>query len=180
MIAAYFKFASLSDEVKQAHKIKSKQRIDCISHSHTLKAPYTGLNPFKNASGQIALYKTPARDIITANTKRLAEWSLSNGSLNLSSLYIEDMDFPGLAYGYPNAKPKLSNGQRNPLFEYRNDGYLFVFNPDLTEIEMLIIQDGRNLIGSYYQLLIDGALDEQIQELRESATPYFLYGGLGL
>lgn len=180
MIAAYFKFAALSDELKQAHKIKSKARIDCIAHAHTLKEPYTGLQAFQNKKCQIALYKTPAREIIAANSKRLAEWSLNNGSLNLSSIYIEDLDFPGIGYGYPNAKPRLTNGERNPLFEFRNDGYLFLMNPDITELEMLIVQNGRNLIGSYYQLMIDGALDEQLQKLRERAAPYFIYEGLGL
>ena len=180
MLTDYYKFAALSDEVKQAHKIRSKQRIDCIAYAHNLKERYKGLLPFQNAKGHLALYKTPAKEIVTANTKRLAEWSLSNGSLNLSSLYIEDLDYPNLAYGYPNAKLKLINGQRNPLFEFRNDGYLFLLNADLTEVEMLIVQNGRNLIGSYYQLLIDGALDEQLQKLREKAAPYFIYGGLGL
>jgi len=180
MIVAYYKFVALPDEVKQSNKIRSKQRMDCIAHSHKLRERYKGLLPFQNNKGQLFLYKTAVRDFISANSKRLAEWSLNNGSLNLSSLYIEDMDYPGIAYGYPNAKPKLSNGQKNPLFEFRNDGYLFLMNNDYSEIEVLIIQDGRNLISSYYQLMIDGETNEQIQKLRERAAPYFIYDGLGL
>jgi hypothetical protein len=179
MLDSYYKFAALSDEVMQAHKIRSKQRIDCIAHAHA-KESYKGLMPFQNTKGHLALYKIPARDIVTANSKRIAEWSLSNGNLNLSSIYIEDMDCPLVGYGYPNSNPRLGNGNRNPLFEFRNDGYLFVLNSDYSEIEVLIIKDGRNLIGSYYQMMIDGAFDEQLQKLRGQAEPFFLYEGLGL
>lgn len=180
MITSYYKFKALPDEVKQAHGIRSKERLDCTHHSHTSNDAYTGLKPFQNKKGQLALYKTPARDIVKAHSKRMAEWSLNNGQLNLSSIYIEDMDCPEIGYGYPNAKPRLSNGQLNPLFDYRNDGYLFLLNDDYTEIEVLIIENGRNLIGSYYQLMIDGGLNEQLQNLREQARPFFIYDTLCL
>lgn len=180
MIVSYYKFNALPDEVKKAHGIRSKQRLDCTLHSHISKDSYQGLKPFQNKKGQIVIYKTPARDIVTATRKRIAEWSLTNGSLNLSSVYIEDMDCPEIGYGYPNAKSRLSNGQLNPLFAYRNDGYIFLLNDDYTEIELLVVKDGRNLIGSYYQLMIDGCLNEQFSKLREQAVPFFIYDGLGL
>ncbi len=178
MIAAYYKLQSLSDMARAANKIRSKARLDCIGFVDRVQGGYKGLEAFRNSKGQLAFYKTPARDIVEAHSKRLAEWTLTNNSLNLSSLYIEDTDFMQYAYGYPNAKSHLSNGTANPLFPFRNDGYLFTVNADYSEIELLIFPDGRNLIHSYYQRLIDGAFDEDLQRCRDEANPYFPYLGL--
>jgi hypothetical protein len=74
----------------------------------------------------------------------------------------------------------LSNGTPNPLFPFRNDGYLFLVNTDYTEIELLIIPDGRNLISSYYQKMIDGGFEEEVNLLRKQARPFYRYEGLVL
>lgn len=171
MIVGYYKLVALSTEVKEANKIRSKARLDCILFA----GEYKGLTNFVNGKEQLFFYKTPCREFIESNSKRIAEWSLTNNSLNFSSLYIEDFDFPFYAYGYPNAKPKLSNGEANPQFNFRNDGYLFIINNDYTEIEVLIIKDGRNLISHYYQHLIDGGFESEIEKLRVEAKPLFQY-----
>jgi hypothetical protein len=174
MIAAYLLFESLADGVKAKHGIRSKARLDCTTHTNP--SGYTGLIDFINAKGQMYLFKIPAREFVKANSKRLAEWALSNGKLNLSSIYFEDIDYPQYGYGYPNANRLLSNGQPNPLFPYRNDCYLFITNQDLTKVEVLVITNGRNLTGAYYQRLIDGELDSEIEQLRAQAKPFFEYG----
>ncbi|WP_018476693.1 hypothetical protein [Pontibacter roseus] len=174
MIAAYFRFENLPDQVKAKYGIRSKARLDCTTHANTKS--YTGLIDFINAKGQMYLFKIPAREFVKANSKRLAEWALSNGKLNLSSIYFEDVDFPEYGYGYPSANRLLSNGTANPLFPYRNDCYLFITNQDLTLVEVFIILNGRNLIPGYYQNLIDGALDSEIEQLRAQAKPFFDYG----
>lgn len=178
MIRALYKLATLSDEVRAINKIRSKVRLDCVGHAQSQQETYKGLINFINSKGQLFFYKTPARDFVNTDSKRIAEWSLTNNSQNLSSIYIEDIDYPQFGYGYPNAKRLLSNGEENPLFNFRNDGYLFILSKDYSEIEILIIQDGRNLISSYYQLLIDGALDNEINELRNEVKPFFNYEGL--
>lgn len=173
---AYFKFVNLPKEVKQANNIRSKVRIDCIAYSDEVAGGYKGLEPFYNHKRQLFLYKTPAREFISAESKRVAEWSLTKSSMNLSSLYIEDMDYPEIAYGYPNGKRLLTNGSENPLYPFRNDGYLFIMNKDITELELLVIPENRNLISSYYNLLIDGELDEEIKQLRQNTKPFYDYG----
>lgn len=174
MIAAYYKFDSLTDQVRANYGIRAKGRIDCTAHTNP--NGYTGLIDFINVKGQMYLYKMAAREIVKANSKRLAEWALSNGKLNLSSIYFEDTDFPEYGYGYPNANRLLSSGQPNPLFPYRNDCYLFLTNQDLTKVEVLVITNGRNLAGAYYQRLIDGELDSEIEQFRAQAKPFFDYG----
>jgi hypothetical protein len=180
MIGAYYKLATLPDEVRAANKIRSKARLDCISFTDMVAGNYKGLTNFVNHKGQLFFYKTPCRDFVNTDTKRLAEWSLTNGSLNFSSIYIDDLDCPEIGYGYPNANRLLFNGSQNPLFEFRNDGYLFLINKDYSEIELLIIPDSRNLISSYYQKLIDGGFDDELASLRNEAKKFYQYEGLVL
>jgi hypothetical protein len=177
MIGAYYKLAMLPDEVRTANKIRSKARVDCIVYTDLIPGGYQGLTNFVNYKGQLYFFKTPCRDFVNTDRKRLAEWSLTNG-LNLSSIYIEDFDYPEIGYGYPNANRLLSNGSPNPLFEFRNDGYLFLVNKDYSEFELLIIPDGRNLISGYYQRMIDGGFDNEVKRIRDQAKPFFKYDGL--
>lgn len=173
MIDAYYKLMSLSDEVRASNKIRSKARLDCVSFTDLTN--YKGLKNFVSGKGQLFFYKTQAREIVEANSKRKAEWLLSNGSLNFSSIFIEDFDFPEYGYGYPNANRLLRDGSPNPLFPFRNDGYLFICNSDYSQIELLIIPDSRNLISSYYHKLIDGGFDEDLKRFRNEAKPFYNY-----
>jgi hypothetical protein len=175
MIGAYYKLARLSDEVRAANKIRSKARLDCVSFTDMVVGNYKGLTNFVNHKGQLFFYKTPCRDFVTTDSKRLAEWSLTGNGLNFSSIYIDDLDCPEIGYGYPNASRHLSNGSENPLFDFRNDGYLFLMNKDYSVIEILIIPDGRNLISSYYQKFIDGGFDDEVRQLRQQAKPIYQY-----
>jgi len=178
MIGAYFKIATLSDVVKAENKIRSKARLDCICFTDMVSDKYRGLTSFINHKGQLFFYKTPCRDFVNTDSKRLSEWSLTGNGLNFSSIFIDDLDFSEIGYGYPNANRHLSNGCKNPLFEFRNDGYLFLINKDYSEIEILIIPDGRNLISSYYQKLIDGGFDDEVRQLRQQSKVFYQYEGL--
>ena len=82
MIEGYYKLVALSDEVKDLNKIKSKARLDCVAFAGN----YKGLTNFVNKQGQLYFYKTPCRDFVEAHSKRVAEWSLTNCSLNFSSI----------------------------------------------------------------------------------------------
>lgn len=175
MIEAYYKLALLPEEVRASNKIKSKARLDCVGFTDRVPGGYKGLTNFVNCKGQLFFYKAPPREFSQADSKRLAEWALTNNSLNLSSIYIEDTDFPEIGYGYPNANRLLNNRSPNPLFPFRNDGYLFLINNDYTEIELLVIVDGRNLITSYYQKMIDGGFEEELLLLRVQASPFYNY-----
>lgn len=172
----YFLLQKLPEETRQLHKIRSKERLDCTEFADESVSGYEGLQPFVNKKGQLFFYLTPARNFVTGQSKRLPVWSLTQSSLNLTSLYIEDFDNSQFAYGYPNASKKLSNGSDNPLYDFRSDGYLFILSDDLEQVELIVLPEQRNLISSWYQLLIDGELDEDIQRLRENAKPFFNYG----
>ena len=168
----YYRFIALPEEIKKAHNIRSKMRLDCIQFT----GDYSGLNALVNHKKQMFVYKTPARDFVSAHPKRIAEWSLTKSSLNITSLYNEDMDYPELFYGYPNGRRKLSNGSENPFYPYRSDAYLFISDKEVEDLEMLILPEQRNIISSWYQMLIDGELDEEIKQLRAEAKPFYEYG----
>ena len=174
MIVAYYKFVSLPEEIRTKNGIRSKQRLDCVSYT----GDWHGMTYFVNKQGHLSLYRVPNGSYMNGNPKRHSEWSLTNNSLNFSSIYFEDPEFIQFGYGYPNKKESLSNNLKNPLFPSRNDCFLFITNLDLTTIEILIFKDVRNLVTHYYQYLIDGMFDNEIKALRSEGKPYFKYNGL--
>lgn len=175
MIDGYYKFTALPNSIKEQNKIRSKERLDCVAYAGL----YEGLTNFVNKQNQLVLFKTPAREFVKTNSNRIAEWSLTNNSLNFSSIFIEDLEFIQFGYGYPNKSPFIGKEKKpNPLLKYANDGYLFIVNKDYTEVEVLIVVDGRNLINYYYQSLIDGNFDAELIELRTKAKPFYNYIGL--
>lgn len=171
----YLKLAVLPDGIK-ANWTKSKTRLDCVKHYNLDN--YKGLSFFVNPKGQLFFFKTPAVEIVKANTQKRAEWSLTNKSVNLSSIWIELPEFRQYAYGYPSPNKMLGRNKNkpNPLFSFKDDLYLFIINNDYTEIEILIIPDGRNLLNTYYQKLIDGYFDELLEKFRNESKPFFDYG----
>jgi hypothetical protein len=172
MLVAYYKMVMLSNEVKQRNNIKSNQRFDCIM----FKGAYNGINPFVSHKAMFYLNLRPQKEFIKTDSKRLTEFSLTGGkSLNFTGLYFEDIQQPTFCYGYPNGKLKLSNGELNPVFQFRNDLYLFIVNKDFTEIEILVFQNCKNVASEYLQALIKGEFDNEIVRLRNEAQPFYNY-----
>lgn len=155
MIGAYFKFQSLPELVRIKHKIRSKTRLDCTDFTDWIE--YRGLTKFVNHKGQLYLYKSPAKDVVKADSKRQADICLTNGE-NISSLYFEDLDYKQFAFG-----------------DFGNDGLLFIVNEDYSQIEMFVIPNGKNLIKGYYQKLLDSDFYDVIKKMREQAKPFFNY-----
>jgi hypothetical protein len=172
----YYRLQRLPEAIKAAFKIRATKRLDCTYFTDETESGYKGLEPFLNHKGMLFFFLTEGRQFVTAKAKRVAEWSLTNRSMNLSSLYIEDFENPEYAYGYPNASQKLSNGSENPMYAYRSDGYLFILSDHLEQIELIVLPDQRNMISDWYQLLIDNELEQEIKRLRQNAKPFFDYG----
>ncbi len=171
---AYFLLENLPMEVKKANGFRSEARLDCTQ----FEGEYKGLEMFKSSKGMIYLYPTDTSDFIECNGKRMATKALTNGTLNLSSLYVESFENSNYAYGYPNPNRKTESGKLNPLFEYRQDGYLFIKNDDLTRIEIFVIVGGRNLIKEAFTRFIDNGFDLEIEQLRKDAIQFYNYKGL--
>lgn len=171
MIDYYYRFEKLPPDIKARHGINSKTRIDCTGFT----GDYPGFKFMKNKKGQMFFYLVEAREFVKSESRRRADWALAWGSVNLTSLYFEDLDFPQYAYGYPNGNRKLRNGEPNPLFPFYQDAFLFSVSEDFSILEALVIVGARNLITAHYQQVIDGQYTEEIQSLRGKAKPFWPY-----
>ena len=140
----YFKFHNLPQVARDKFNIKSPNRLDCVSIYNP--DDYKGLTFFVNNKGQMYLYRTLTSAIVQTDPMRQANFMLTGKSINLSSIY-NDLHRPGFGYGNPPHSKMLGRKRNkpNPLYTWRDDLYLFIFNPDYTEIELIIIPDGKNL-----------------------------------
>lgn len=104
----------------------------------------------------------------------------AKNSLNFTGLkeYFIDGKLSGYAYGYPLDRPTYSNDEKpNPLFEYKDDGFLFVIHTDESDptsivpvvIELIVLEGAKVLISAYCKQLVMGGFDEALQALREQA-----------
>ena len=101
----------------------------------------------------------------------------AKNSLNFTGLkeYFEDGKLSGYAYGYPLDKPTYSKDNKpNPFYEYKEDGYLFIFYQDEkaptnlipTRIEMVVLEGAKILVSAYCKQMRMGGFDEALAALR--------------
>lgn len=140
---------------------------------------YPPMEQLVGRDGYVSVYLQEKRETQTKSST--PKMSLqAKGSLNLTGLkdYFTDGKLSGVAYGYPFDQPTYAKGKKpNPLYEYKNDGFLFVIHQDEsnptdltpTEIEMLVVEGGKTLIASYCKMLVMGGFDEVLGELRQQA-----------
>lgn len=104
----------------------------------------------------------------------------AKNSLNFTGLkeYFVDGKLSGFAYGYPLDKSTYSKDEKkNPFFEYREDGFLFLIKQDGKEpcnqiptcIELVVLEGAKVLISAYCKQLLMGGFDDALQSLREQA-----------
>lgn len=172
-ITAYYRFEVLAEEIRTLNGIRSANRLDCTA---AYNSTTHGLLPlFQRKSGMLFLYLVPAKEMVKADSKRRATYALGDGKQNLSSLYFENPECSRFCYGHPNGKELLKDGTPNPTLPYKHDALLMVCDWQQQIVEVLVIKDGKPLIENLYNLLIDGELEEELIQLRQSAKPYYLY-----
>ena len=176
MIAAYYKLSILSDGLKASNKIKVGAKIpryDCTKFS----GDYEGIKPFINPKGMFKLSLMECREFIKTDKRRMAEFALvGSKNLNFSSLYCEDGS--NIYYGNPNGKPLLSDGRKNPLFQFRNDLYLFVIDKDFTQIEILILPNQKGFALELAESFKDGDFENDFIKLKSNPKTFYNYGCL--
>lgn len=172
-ITAMYKLEILSSKVREKNKLRTAiNRRDCTQFS----GDYKGIEPFKNKKkGMFFLSLVEQKDFVSSHTKRQAEFSLVGQGLNFSGLYFEDPENPQFAFGYPYQKPQFKNGTINPVFEYRNDLYLFITDSHYLTFEILIFKGARNLASDYFQMLINGDFDNEIEDHRNNYKKFYPY-----
>jgi hypothetical protein len=73
------------------------------------------------------------------------------------------------ASGEPSSLKKLKGGIINPMYDCRNDAFLFIFSQDMERLEVVVVDNGRLLIDAYRKQLASGALDDMMAALRQQA-----------
>lgn len=178
MFSWYGEFVVLSNDTKQRNKIKLNPvcpRLDCIRSV----GYYKGIEPFINNKGMFKFNLMKA-DNLKTDEKRKADYYLQGEkSMNFSSIYpLALPEINNICFGEPNDKPTIKTGKakiENPMHAYKNDGYLFIINPDYTKIELLVVEDGRFLIKAYAKQLANGECEDMLKQFRESATTFYNY-----
>jgi hypothetical protein len=178
MFDCYIKLQQLPDEVKRANKIKAGAkipRLDCVA----MAGYYEGLKPLFSSKGQIKLYLMETRGLINSSDQRRAGYFLmGEKSINFSSVFLQDFGTDQkqcFGYGEPNRNETLKNGEPNPMKPFCEDAYLFITDSKFTEIEILIISNGRYLIQGYLKQLANGAFNDALEAIREQAKPIYNY-----
>ena len=98
---------------------------------------------------------------------------------------------PRYAYGNPlQAQTYSSRKKPNPMYNYRDDGYLFEFHykenagttqPQPDYFELLIIRGGKTMIPNYCKQLSMGYFDDVLKSMRKQADNLkFLYNKMEL
>jgi len=176
MIAAYYKLEMLSDDLKAANKIKvgaKTPRFDCTEFTGS----YKGIKPFINPKGMLKLSLMDCKDFVKTDKKRMAEFALVGGkNLNFSSLYAQDGS--NIYYGYPNGKPFLKDGRVNPLFQFRNDLYIFFIPEDFKQIDLFVLPYQKGFAMELLQSFFEGDFDDDLNTLKNSSNTFFNYGCL--
>lgn len=135
---------------------------------------YAPMESLKGKDGHVSMY--------LQNQRKEKEdippmWLQAKNSLNFTGLkfYFIDGKISGYAYGYPLDEETYSKKDiKNPFFEYKNDGFLFLIHDDETGIlpkyiELIVLEDAKPLIASYCKQLIMGGFDEALSLLRKQA-----------
>jgi hypothetical protein len=169
MEVAYYRFETLPKTVRESNRIVSKSRLDCTYHYSN---GYKGIEPFKSPrNNQFFINIVDASNYIT---KRVSEDTITSRGINLSSM-IKDFEDCLISYGYPNKQIHLKNGRLNPLREFKDDAYLFVYNNDKTVLEMLVFPNEKENVENIYYEFINGYSDFDLEEIRDKAEIFYNY-----
>ena len=101
----------------------------------------------------------------------------AKNSLNFTGLkdWFIDGKLSGYAYGYPSDEETYAKGKKNPFYDYKNDGYLFIAHQAEETlpraIELRVLEDAKILISAYCKQLIMGGFNEELNLLRRQSKP---------
>ena len=169
--------------VKFYSKFFLDKAAKCASHKYYMgeAAGYAPeFDAFKGRNGKFNLYLQQKREGQPSDAPSMY-LQIVKTNMNFTGLkeYFSDGKPTGYAFGEP-FPSETYRGKPNPLYEVRNDGYLFKFVFEKVDgeaimpaaFELIVVDGGRVLISSYAKMLHLGLLDEELARMRKQATPY--------
>ncbi len=136
---------------------KSKLRVDEVISTHSYN-PFEGM---RNKAGELFVYigdNTHTR----AGKERKADMAITHGN-HISSIYNPDIELP-FWYGDVNHTADAL------LFVHKNVEFVNGSIQPGAIIEVFVARGQRNNRGPLYNLLCDGGLNEEIDQLRQRAS----------
>jgi len=185
----YLKCENLKNEVKARHKIKTDAKIPRLDVT-AQEGYYEPLQSLKNPKGMIYFNVLGTDGVINSSDRRRSDVWLQCSAGNFSSFYMTDLgtETEFIGHGNPSGdeyfKPKRvkqTDGtyktieRPNPFYKHRNDGFLFIAQPDFSAIEIVIVQNGKYIIQSECKKYADGQMNDILKTLRAEARPIFQY-----
>jgi len=142
ILTDYYKMDKLPDQ-------KSKLRLDCTASTNS----YPEFEALRNKKGNLFIYYGDVPSNFGGNIHRKADKAITK-TKNISSVYAPDIT-KLLAYGDVRGT---------------QDGLLIIFNSNYTQIEIFVARGQGNNSIQLYNLLADGELLQEIEELRKRAV----------
>jgi len=186
----YLKSVLLDNETRGRHGIKQDAktlRLDAVGQA----GYYRPVEAIKTQKGMFYVNIIDRDNVIHGNVRRNAQLMVQCPAGNFSSFYVSDTSVKDVIVGFGNPssdeffKPKRRKRvdgsekiieKRNPFYpEHTNDGFLFLAKPDFTELEIIIVPEGRYVIQSYVKKYTDGQMRDVLTELRKAARPVYRY-----
>lgn len=152
------------------------ERKTPLYEAFTFSGAWEGFAALTNRKGKIRLNliqsdKNPNRQQGAAAYFLQCRPAGCHQSFNLSGLRLLQSTEKGVCTfsGEPYPFPTLKNGDTNPLFHCRNDGFLFFLSEDKNTLDMLILAGQRSLIDAYRNAAALGVYDAALDALRSTA-----------
>ena len=168
MFSYYLKMERRQTVKKDGTESKTPRFVGTASAGY-----FKPIEAIKNTRNEVVMYWM---DNEKCNPNSRSETRLQcKNSINFSSIYCQNLMIEKLiiAYGEPPVTPTMKNGngkpKPNPFYSNRMDGYIFLIYPDRNTIEILIISDERALIRGYAQMMADGLLNKELEQMRAAA-----------
>lgn len=128
---------------------KSKLRLDCKMSTKS----YPEFEIMRNKSGAFFFYFGDVPECFGGNTHRKADKAITK-TKNISSVYVPDIT---QTYGFGDVRGT-------------KDALLFAFSNSHTQLDVFVARGQLNNIRQLYMLLVDGELNNEIQQIKKQAS----------
>ncbi len=139
--------------------IKSKLRLDCLSST----ASYNPIEKLRNKRGELFVYLS-ANTYTKAGRDGKTDLALGHGDSHISSIYMPDV---ALAAGVGD----MIHTADALVFVFSNFKMIDGHPSNGTRLELFVARGLRRNLNGIYNLVCDGQLNAEMEQLRAAARP---------
>jgi hypothetical protein len=150
ILTDYYKFQKLTDAASRYDVTHSTASYDLFENLLTNKRKFN--------VGGLSFNYVDRPKIWKGDAARIADKAFTKGQMNLSSIYVPDLQKPLIAYGD---------------FQGTHDALLIFFSADYETIEVFIARGYANDMMAIYTHAKESELIEEMETIRAKAKPVF-------